>query len=115
MLLVAPMLLESIGYKQLLLWHGRGHRFDPDQVHQSIQQLSESAGKARFRYGNVAAQGTETGILRCSCISLADDSWPSGPVVSMITQSKTSSGHWPFGNSFSGEAPNAVRRAGISP
>jgi hypothetical protein len=28
------MLLESIGYKQLLLWHGRGHRFDPDQVHQ---------------------------------------------------------------------------------
>jgi hypothetical protein len=26
------MLLESLGYKQLLLWHGRGHRFDRDQV-----------------------------------------------------------------------------------
>jgi hypothetical protein len=25
------MLLESLGYKQLLLWHGIGNRFDPDQ------------------------------------------------------------------------------------
>ncbi|MBB5326520.1 hypothetical protein HDF14_000114 [Edaphobacter lichenicola] len=32
------MLLVSIGHKQLLLWHGRGHRFDPDQVHQLHQQ-----------------------------------------------------------------------------
>jgi hypothetical protein len=28
------MLMYSISYKQLLLWHGRGRRFDPDQVHQ---------------------------------------------------------------------------------
>jgi hypothetical protein len=28
-----------------LPWHGRGHRFDPDQVHQSTQRLSGSAEK----------------------------------------------------------------------
>src|ERR1700733_14214986 len=32
------MPLESIGYKQSFLWHGRGHRFDPDQVHQQPHQ-----------------------------------------------------------------------------
>ena len=31
-----------------LPWHGRGHRFDPDQVHQSNQQLSESARRPGF-------------------------------------------------------------------
>ena len=28
-----------------LPWHGRGHRFDPDQVHQSFQQLSGTPPK----------------------------------------------------------------------
>src|SRR5277367_5500809 len=31
-----------------LPWHGRGHRFDPGQVHQSNQQLSESARRPGF-------------------------------------------------------------------
>jgi hypothetical protein len=31
------MLMFSMSYKQLPLWHGRGHRFDPDQVHQLNQ------------------------------------------------------------------------------
>jgi hypothetical protein len=49
------MLLESLGYKQLLLWHGRGHRFDPDQVHQNIirhvPKKSQRQRKSRiFRY-----------------------------------------------------------------
>jgi hypothetical protein len=35
------MLLESLGYKQLLLWH----RFDPDQVHQIFQAFSRSPPK----------------------------------------------------------------------
>src|ERR1035437_2799055 len=37
------MLLESIGYKHWLLWHGRGHRFDPGQVHQSSQAFSATS------------------------------------------------------------------------
>jgi hypothetical protein len=36
-------LLESIGYIAFEKWHGRGHRFDPDQVHQIFQQLSGTA------------------------------------------------------------------------
>jgi hypothetical protein len=33
------MLMFSISYKQLPLWHGRGRRFDPDQVHQLNQSF----------------------------------------------------------------------------
>jgi hypothetical protein len=30
------MLMDSIVYGLGVIWHGRGHRFDPDQVHQNI-------------------------------------------------------------------------------
>src|ERR1700722_17919852 len=33
-----------------LPWHGRGHRFDPGQVHQSNQQLSGLAEKTRYAF-----------------------------------------------------------------
>jgi len=31
------MLMFSISYRRSVLWHGRGRRFDPDQVHQLYQ------------------------------------------------------------------------------
>jgi hypothetical protein len=34
------MLLESLDYKQLLLWHGRVHRFDPEQDGGAIRSLA---------------------------------------------------------------------------
>jgi hypothetical protein len=73
------MLLESLGYKQLLLWHGRGHRFDPDLQKQifsksyflrerQLPPMESSAGSAHRHISNAP-------VLSCLLGESPDSAW----------------------------------------
>jgi hypothetical protein len=58
------MLINSISYGYWVIWHGRGHRFDPDQVHHKLFRMSRSPFLADgLPERNGADDGVESGAL----------------------------------------------------